>query len=191
MKLWKAPVKNPDLDRWAEGAAKGAGVDWNEVAALSSADRAELLRLLSRRELSLALRAAGSTREAVDAYFVSLGLMESSLEAAFAYVRTRVQGGRPILQWSQVGKELGDLLMRAESFAALAQTEIQWPQALFILDELPKFVSDAMQIFGGAGYMKDFPIERKFREAHEWVSIFAPLPLRKVQYFLQKTGRDV
>lgn len=81
------------------------------------------------------------------------GLKRGLFEMAVAYAKSRIQGGRPIHQWSEVQRQLSHLyliIQRDEKHMHLSSSLGAWD----VLSDVDHFASSAMQIFGGAGDRK-------------------------------------
>jgi alkylation response protein AidB-like acyl-CoA dehydrogenase len=108
----------------------------------------------------------------------ALGLAQGALEAAVDYAKKRVQFGHPIFAQQAVQQILADMAIRVEASRALVYgtarmidsgardfTRDSAMSKVFASDTAMKVTTDAMQIFGGVGYMRDYPIEKMFRDA--------------------------
>ena len=107
----------------------------------------------------------------------AVGLAQASLDAAVSYARERQQFGRPIGDFQGVSFMLADMATavstaRAQYLHAARLKDAGLPfgvQAamakLAATDSAMKVTTDAIQVLGGAGYTRDFPVERYFREA--------------------------
>ena len=108
----------------------------------------------------------------------AMGLAQGALEAAVEYAKTRVQFGHPIYAQQAVQQMLAEMGMRVEAARALVYATARMIDAgakdftkesamckVFASDTAMKVTTDAMQIFGGVGYMRDYPIEKMFRDA--------------------------
>jgi alkylation response protein AidB-like acyl-CoA dehydrogenase len=125
--------------------------------------------------LSIALRALDSGRLGIAA--VAVGLAQSSLDHAVAYAKERQTFGRPIIEHQGLGFLLADMAAaveaaRAMTLEAARRRDRHLPfsrQAsiakLVATDAAMKVTTDAVQVLGGFGYTKDFPVERQMREA--------------------------
>ena len=107
----------------------------------------------------------------------AVGLAQAALDAAVQYSGVRVQFGRPIRDLQGVSFMLADMATSIEAARALYLeaarrkdaglnfTSIAAMAKLMATDSAMKVTTDAIQVFGGAGYTRDFPVERFFREA--------------------------
>ena len=111
----------------------------------------------------------------------SLGIAEAAYEAALEYAKTRVQFGRPIAKFQGIQWMLADMATRIEASrllvynAALAKDKAKETGARYSKEaamaklyasETASWVTDlAIQIYGGYGYVKDYPVERYYRDA--------------------------
>jgi alkylation response protein AidB-like acyl-CoA dehydrogenase len=108
----------------------------------------------------------------------ALGLAQGALEAAVDYAKKRVQFGHPIIAQQAVQQMLADMATQVEAARALVYaaarmidsgaknfTQESAMAKVFASDTAMKVTTDAMQIFGGVGYMRDYPIEKMFRDA--------------------------
>ena len=151
-------------------------VDTTEIlldeAALS---RDALLGEAAGRGLSQLLDGLEVGRLAIAASAAGLGA--SALREALRYARERVAFGAPIAQHQAVQLRLSDMATRLAAARALTREAAQQKQArgrsemlsgmakLFASEAALEVVGDALRIHGGYGYIKDFPVERMFREA--------------------------
>ncbi len=123
-----------------------------------------------------ALATLDHTRPTIGAQAV--GLAQGALDAATAYVKDRKQFGRPISDNQGVQFMLADMAMKVEAarlmvYTSAARAERGEPNLGFISAAAKCFASDvamevttdAVQLFGGAGYTTDFPVERMMRDA--------------------------
>ncbi len=106
----------------------------------------------------------------------ALGAAQKLLDLSTEYAKQRVQFGKPIAQFQSVGNMLAD--MATEIYAARQMLyHAAWLRdqgkkvikeasmvKLFCTEMACRVSYNAVQIFGGSGYMKDFPIERFYRD---------------------------
>lgn len=108
---------------------------------------------------------------------MAVGLSQGALEEALRYAKERVQFGRPIAEHQAVQFMLADMALRIEA-ARLLVLHAAWlkdqgrpfkkeaAMAKLYASEASSFVTNkAVQIHGGYGYIKDYPVERMLRDA--------------------------
>jgi alkylation response protein AidB-like acyl-CoA dehydrogenase len=125
--------------------------------------------------LPIALQALDSGRLGIAA--VATGLAQGSLDAAVAYAKERETFGQPIIDHQGLGFLLADMAAAVESARAVTleaarRRDRGLPFArqasiakLVATDAAMKVTTDAVQVLGGFGYTKEFPVERHMREA--------------------------
>lgn len=107
----------------------------------------------------------------------AVGIAQGALDAAVAYAKERVQFGKPIAQQQGVGFKLADMATQVEA-ARLLTYQAAWLESeglpygkesamskLLAGDTAMKVTTDAVQVFGGYGYTKEYPVERYMRDA--------------------------
>jgi alkylation response protein AidB-like acyl-CoA dehydrogenase len=123
-----------------------------------------------------ALRTLDHTRLTIGAQAV--GIAQGALDATIDYVKERKQFGKSISDFQGVQFMLADMAMRVEAarqlvYVAAAKAERGEPD-LTLMSAAAKVTAsdtamavtvDAVQLFGGAGYTQDFPVERMMRDA--------------------------
>jgi len=123
----------------------------------------------------IAMRTFDRTRAAVGA--AGVGLARAALEYAIEYSKTRVQFGQPIATFQATAFKIAQMATELEA-ARLLVWKAAWmvDQGLscglnsamakcFGSDLAMKASLEALQIFGGYGYMKDYPLEKLVRDA--------------------------
>ncbi len=108
----------------------------------------------------------------------AVGLAQGALEAAVAYARERVQFGHPISAIQAIQHMLANMATELEAARALVYQVARTIDAgaksfseesamakVFATDMAMKVTTDAVQIFGGVGYMRDYPVEKMMRDA--------------------------
>lgn len=125
--------------------------------------------------LKIALDALNSGRLGIAA--CAVGLAQAALDEAVAYATQRSQFGRPIIEFQGLEFLLADMAAGVESaratyLDAARRRDRGMPfrrQAsiakLIATDMAMRVTTDAVQVLGGAGYTRDFPVERYMREA--------------------------
>jgi hypothetical protein len=108
---------------------------------------------------------------------LAVGIARGAWEAALAYAKERRQFGRPIAQFQATRFKLADMAteidaarLLTERAAALkdagAKTTVESSQAKLYASEVAVRVAEqAVQILGGYGYIKDYPVEKFWRDA--------------------------
>ncbi|MFH9608029.1 acyl-CoA dehydrogenase [Streptomyces sp. NPDC017448] len=108
----------------------------------------------------------------------ALGIAQGALDYAKGYVRERKQFGKPIADFQGIQFMLADMAMKIEAarqltYAAAAKSErgdadltFQGAAAkCFASDVAMEVTTDAVQLLGGYGYTRDYPVERMMRDA--------------------------
>jgi len=123
----------------------------------------------------IAMNTLDSARPFVAA--VSVGLAQSALDIAAKYAKERRQFGQPIASFQMVQAMIADMAMKVET-ARLLVYKACWlrDQGLefskeaamskcYAGDVAMQVTTDAVQIMGGYGYSKEYPVEKKMRDA--------------------------
>ncbi len=124
----------------------------------------------------IAMKTLDKSRPAVGAQAV--GVAQAALEEALNYSKTRKQFGQPISSFQAIQHMLADMATSVEAarqlvYYAAKVVDNEYKEAsrlsamakLFASDMAMKVTTDALQIFGGYGYMKDYPVEKMMRDA--------------------------
>jgi alkylation response protein AidB-like acyl-CoA dehydrogenase len=108
---------------------------------------------------------------------VATGLAQGALDTAVAYAKDRETFGRPIIEHQGLGFLLADMAAAVQSarstyLAAARLKDLGLPYSteaavakLVATDNAMRVTTDAVQVLGGYGYTRDFPVERYMREA--------------------------
>jgi alkylation response protein AidB-like acyl-CoA dehydrogenase len=108
---------------------------------------------------------------------LALGIARAALEASINYAKERRQFGKPIAEFEAIQWKLADMATEIDAArllvyraAELKEKGLSYKRAaseakLFASEVAARATSQALQIHGGAGYMKDCPVERYFRDA--------------------------
>jgi alkylation response protein AidB-like acyl-CoA dehydrogenase len=128
------------------------------------------------RGFQIAMRTLDYARPTVAAQAV--GLAQGALDQATVYVQQREQFGHPISDFQGVRFMLADMAMATEAarlltYRAASMVQAGDPQTgyfaamakAFASDAAMSVTTDAVQLLGGYGYIKDFPVERMMRDA--------------------------
>ena len=124
----------------------------------------------------VAMKTFDKTRPGVAAQAV--GIAQGALDKAVAYSHERHQFGKPISSFQGIQFMLADMAIQVEAARALTYqaartidsgarnvTKISAMAKVFASDVAMKVTTDAVQVFGGYGYMKDYPVEKMMRDA--------------------------
>ncbi|MBU0690245.1 acyl-CoA dehydrogenase [bacterium] len=124
---------------------------------------------------SVAMTALDSGRIGIAAQAV--GLAQGALEAAVEYSKVREQFGQPISNFQAIQFKLADMEVMTQAARLLVYSAARKKDAgqrfsheaamakLYASDIVMKVTNEAVQIHGGNGYLKDYPVERMLRDA--------------------------
>ena len=123
-----------------------------------------------------AMRTFDRSRPGVGAQAV--GIAQGALEAATDYAQKRIQFGAPLSALEGIQFMLADMATKVEAARALVYAAARHADSgaknmsgfsamakLFASDTAMAVTIDAIQVFGGYGYMKDYPVEKMMRDA--------------------------
>ncbi len=109
---------------------------------------------------------------------LGVGLAQAALDEAVSYAKQRVQFGKPIISFQAMQHMLADMAMQVEAARALVYAAARHidkhPKDMskassmckvFATDVAMKVTTDAVQVLGGYGYMKEYPVEKMMRDA--------------------------
>lgn len=109
---------------------------------------------------------------------LAVGLAQGALDEAARFARTRVQFGKAIINFQAVQHLLADMATHIEAARALVYAAARYIDSgakdvskaaamakYFPTDMAMKVTTDAVQVFGGHGYMRDYPVEKMMRDA--------------------------
>ena len=108
---------------------------------------------------------------------LSVGIAKGAFEAALKYSQERQQFGKPIFEFQAISFKLADMATQVEvakllTFKAAAlknkgqKVTLEGAQAKYFASEVAVSVSnEAVQIFGGYGFTKDYPVEKYYRDS--------------------------
>jgi len=116
------------------------------------------------------------TRPATGAMAVGVG--QAALDAAVGYARERQQFGQPIAAFQGIQFMLADMALQVHAARLMVHHAARQVDAgitgntyeasmakCWAADAAMKVATDAIQVFGGYGYTREFPVERFFRDA--------------------------
>jgi len=109
---------------------------------------------------------------------LAVGIAQGALDFSMGYSQERVQFGKPISSFQAIRFMLADMATQVEAARALVDKAVAHFEAqhedietlssmakTFASDAAIKVTTDAVQILGGYGYMRDYPVERMMRDA--------------------------
>lgn len=108
---------------------------------------------------------------------LSLGIAKGSYDAALKYAKERIQFGKPISEFQAISFKLADMATEIEASELLLHkaasmkdnnqrmTKIGAMAKMYASEACVKIANDAVQIHGGYGYTKDFPVEKFYRDS--------------------------
>lgn len=135
-------------------------------------------RMLGKRGQGfiIALKTLDFARPGIGA--IGVGLSQAALDEAVSYAKQRMQFGQYIISFQAIQHMLADMATQTEAARSLvyavAKTidadsrdiaKISAMAKLFATDVAMKVTTDAVQVLGGYGYMKDYPVEKMMRDA--------------------------
>ncbi|NER09204.1 acyl-CoA dehydrogenase [Muriicola jejuensis] len=108
---------------------------------------------------------------------LSLGIAKGAYEAALKYSKERVQFGKPISSFQGISFKLADMATEIEASELLLHkaaflknqgrkmTKLSAMSKMYASETCVRVANEAVQIHGGYGYTKDFPVEKFYRDA--------------------------
>ena len=109
---------------------------------------------------------------------VSVGIAQHAIEEATSYAKERKQFGKPIIKNQAIQMMLADMQIRTEAARCMVFNTMKMMDSgvadirmeascckTFAADNAVKCAEDAVQIFGGYGYVKEYPVEKIMRDA--------------------------
>jgi len=135
-------------------------------------------RVLSREGLGFiaVMKTFDKSRPGVGA--LAVGLAQGAMDEAASFARTRVQFGKAIINFQAVQHMLADMATQIEAARSLVYAVARYIDSgaksvskqaamakYFASDVAMKVATDAVQVMGGHGYMRDYPVEKMMRDA--------------------------
>ena len=109
---------------------------------------------------------------------LGVGLAQAAIDEAVVYAKQRVQFGKPIISFQAVQHMLTNMAIQLEAARSLVYAAARHIDAhpkdmskassmckVFATDTAMKVTTDAVQVLGGYGYMKEYPVEKMMRDA--------------------------
>lgn len=110
----------------------------------------------------------------------AVGIMQRALDLSVEYAKTRTTFGKPIIRNQGISFMLADMEMLTQASRSMVYTAcLQLDKGVadpgfgacvkaFVGDAVMKVTTDAVQIFGGYGYSREYPVEKLMRDAKIW-----------------------
>lgn len=107
---------------------------------------------------------------------MAVGIMQRALDEAVAYAKQRKQFGKPIIKFEMVQGMLADMAIKTEAARCLVNNTMRMIDAgmevrkegsitkTFVTDVAQEVTSNAVQIMGGYGYSREYPVEKLMRD---------------------------
>ncbi len=124
----------------------------------------------------VAMKTLDSSRTGVGAQGV--GVAQGAIDEAIKFAKQRIQFGQPITSFQAVQHMLADMQTMTEAARSLVYSVARFVDSgakdvsrasamakLFATDIAMKVTTDAVQVMGGSGYMKEYPVEKMMRDA--------------------------
>ncbi|MDD5344530.1 MAG: acyl-CoA/acyl-ACP dehydrogenase [Smithella sp.] len=124
---------------------------------------------------------------------INAGIMRGSLKEAVDYLKEREQGGKIVINWSEVRMLLANIAIKSraaelcvtQACKAIDENLRDWEQisvasTLHVHDLACEVVTDGVQLLGGNGYMKDYGQEKRYRDARQVQALLGVVPLKKL-----------
>ncbi len=132
---------------------------------------------------------------------MSLAVAQSAFDYVLAYVQEREQFGKPIVDFQAVQLHLAEMKMKLEAsrlllYRAVVNAQSGLPSVgdssvakCFANEMVREVTGKAMQLMGGYGYSREYPIEQKMRDAWGWGIAGGAIDIQKVNIAASLVGR--
>jgi len=157
-------------DKLGQRASNTAAISFNDVEVPASHLLGE-----ENQGFKLAMMTLDRTRPGVAA--MAVGIARAAMEFATEYAKERVQFGVPIAMHQGIQFMIADMATEVEAARLLAwksavlldqgkrNTMVSSHAKRFAADAAMKVTTDAVQVYGGYGFIKEYPVEKLFRDA--------------------------
>ncbi|MFQ5420810.1 MAG: acyl-CoA dehydrogenase family protein, partial [Anaerolineae bacterium] len=167
---WEGVSVGKPFDKMGQHASDTAEVIFEDV-------KAPVSHLLGEEGIGflIAMKVFDRSRPGTSAG--ALGVSRRALEESINYAKTRMAMGKPIWQHQAIGHKIADMAMELEAArllvwksawavdAGVKNTTISAYAKAFAADTAMKITTEAVQVFGGYGYMSEYPVEKLMRDA--------------------------
>jgi alkylation response protein AidB-like acyl-CoA dehydrogenase len=163
--------KGPPLDKMGQRALNQGSIAFTNVRIPKRYMLVEAAAYETVLQQTLVL-----TNAAMGAVFT--GVARAAYEAALAYTKTRIQGGKPICEHQLVQKHLFEMFTKVETCRALSRAVMVYNAAaqppslehaiaakVYCTQACLEVTDTALQLFGGNGLSREYPIEKLYRDA--------------------------
>ena len=132
---------------------------------------------------------------------MSLGIAQGALDYVLGYVQERRQFGKPIMEFQAVQLRLAEIAMKVEAarlliYQAVANAAAGLPSVressmakCFANEMVREVAGSALQLMGAYGYSKEYPMERRLRDAWGWGIAGGAIDIQKTNIAGALVGR--
>jgi alkylation response protein AidB-like acyl-CoA dehydrogenase len=132
---------------------------------------------------------------------MSLAIAQSAFEYVLNYTQERLQFGKPLVDFQAVQLQLAEMKMQVEAsrlllYRAVINAQRGLPSIAessvakcFANETVREVTGKAMQLMGGYGYSKEFPLEQKLRDAWGWGIAGGAIDIQKMNITSALIGR--
>ncbi len=129
---------------------------------------------------------------------IALGLSQGATDEAIKYAKERIQFNQSIINFGMVREKIAEMTTKIEAARGLTYNAAMQYDAgknygkaaatakYFASQAAVEIATQAIQIFGGYGYMKDYPVERYFRDA-QVVNVLCSTPAEAKEFIVRET----
>ena len=152
---------------------------------------------------------AGGFRQLMEAFdlercgntTMSLAIAQSALDYVLDYVQERRQFGKPIIEFQAVQLQIAEMKMKVDAarlllYRAVVNAEKGLPSVAdssiakcFANEMVREVTGKALQLMGGYGYSKEFPVEQKLRDGWGWGIAGGTIDIQKTNIAAALVGR--
>jgi alkylation response protein AidB-like acyl-CoA dehydrogenase len=132
---------------------------------------------------------------------MALAQASAALDESLAYVKERKQFGKPVIDFQAVQLKLAEMRMQVDAarlliYRAAVNAEQGMPSAVessiakcFANEIAREVTGNAVQLMGGYGYSREYPMERRFRDAWGWGIAGGAIDIQKINIASAMAGR--
>src|SRR5919107_1738141 len=155
---WDGVTVDKKEDKLGQRASNTATISFNDVEV-----PAENLLFEENRGFKLAMMTLDRTRPGVAS--MAVGIARAAFEFARDYSKERVQFGVPIAMHQAIQFMIADMATEVEASRLLTWQSASLHAKRFSADTAMKVTTDAVQVYGGYGFIKEYPVEKLMRDA--------------------------